>query len=155
MQKCEASDHQLVEVLGVGEFGDGRLRHIAAPEHLVDIHLGHAAGRGARVVVMRRIDDHAVEHPLHLFLDFVEQLLEFTGFDEFGDVVVGMKALLRLLQPLADLDRDGGSLGFAVFFHVDEFSEHAWHGNSEPCPLHARDFAIKRRIGPRRMLHNQ
>jgi len=34
------------------------------------------------------------------------QRLHLAGLDEAGDVVVGVEALARLLDPLADADRD-------------------------------------------------
>ncbi|MPN24649.1 hypothetical protein SDC9_172051 [bioreactor metagenome] len=102
-----ADDHQLVKVLGVREFGDRRRRHIAALEHLVDVHLRHTARGVVGVVVAHRIDDHAVEHALHLLLHLVEQLLQLARLDEFRDVVVGVEALARSIQPLADLDGYG------------------------------------------------
>jgi hypothetical protein len=100
-------DHQLVEVLGVREFGDARRLDIAAVEHLLDVHLGHAARGVAGVVVVVEVDDHAVEHTLHLLGHLVEQQFELTRLDELGDVVVGVETLARCLDALADLDGDG------------------------------------------------
>lgn len=100
-------DHELIQVLGVGELGDRRLRNVAALEHLVEVHLGHAACRVVRVVVALRVDDQAVEHALHLDLDLVQQLLQLAGFDELRDVVVGVEALARGGKALSDLDGDG------------------------------------------------
>ncbi len=88
-----AHDHQLVEVLGVREFGDGRLRHVAAAEHLAQVHLGHAARGVVGVVVASGVDHHAVEHALHLLLHLVQQLFQLAGLDEFSDVVVGVESV--------------------------------------------------------------
>lgn len=46
-----ADDHQLVEVFCVGKLGDGGRLHIAALEHLIEVHLGHTA-RGVLGVVV-------------------------------------------------------------------------------------------------------
>jgi hypothetical protein len=40
--------------------------HVAALEHLVEVHLGHAARGVVGVVVASGVDHHAVEHALHL-----------------------------------------------------------------------------------------
>ncbi|MNT25760.1 hypothetical protein D3C72_1613000 [compost metagenome] len=98
------NDHELVEVLGIRKLGDRRLRHVAALEHLVEVHLGHAARGVVGVVVALGVDHQAVEHALHLDFDLVEQLFQFAGLDEIRDVVVGMEALLGRHYPLADLD---------------------------------------------------
>ncbi|MNV70759.1 hypothetical protein D3C71_1637400 [compost metagenome] len=94
-------------MLGVGELGDGRLRHIPALEYLVEVHLGHAARGVLGVVVAVGVDDQAVEHALHLDLHLVQQLLQLAGFDELGNVVVGMKPLACGGKALSDLDGDG------------------------------------------------
>ena len=118
--------------------------HVTTAEDLVQIHLGHTAGRGARVVVMLGVDHHGIEHTLHLFFDLVEQRLQLAGFDEIGNIVVGVKALVRCLQPLANLDRDGGAfVGLLVFIHVGEFSEHAKNGTSESTSRSYKGFAIQ------------
>ncbi|MDT4887725.1 hypothetical protein FQZ97_1242030 [compost metagenome] len=61
-------------------------------------------------MVVVEVDDHAVEHALHLLGHLVEQQVEFTRPDEFGDVVVRVKALASRLHTLADLDGDGCSV---------------------------------------------
>ena len=47
-----ADDHQLVQVLGVGKLGERGLGHVAALEHLVEVHLGDAARGVVGVVVV-------------------------------------------------------------------------------------------------------
>lgn len=122
-----ADDHQLVQVLGVREFGERGRRHVAALEHFVQVHLGHAARGVAGVVVVLEVDHQALEHALHLDLDLVEQRFELAGLDELGDVVVGIEAPARGGQALADLHRDGGALVVVVAvrarFHVG-FPQH-------------------------------
>ena len=128
-----ADDHQLVEALGVGEFSDRGLLHIAAPEHLLQVHLGHAARGVLRVVVAHGVNDHAVQHALHLDLDLVQQPLQFAGFDELGNVVVGMEALARCTQAFANFDGDGRSFVGRNGAHFRGcFSE---HGNMLPANL--------------------
>ncbi len=97
-------------MLGVGEFGDAGPVHVAAVEHLFQVHLGHPARGVAGVVIALGVDHHAVEHALHLDGDFVEQLLQLAGLDELGDVVVGMETAASGLDALADLDGDGHAL---------------------------------------------
>ena len=99
-------DHQLVEVLGIGKFGDGRRRHVAAIEHLVQVHLGDPARGVAGVVVADGVDHQAVENALHLDLDLVEQFFQLARLDELGDVVIGMETLAGHDQAFADLDGD-------------------------------------------------
>ena len=103
-------DHQLVEVFGVGEFSDGRRLDVAAPKHLVEVHLGDAARGVVGVVVASGVNHQAVEYALHLHFDLIEQLFKLAGLDEAGNVVVGVKAFFRLCQALADLHGDGRAL---------------------------------------------
>jgi len=55
-----ADDHELVEVLGVGKFGERWLRRVAALEHLIEVHFGDAARGIARVVIAVGVYDQAV-----------------------------------------------------------------------------------------------
>ena len=104
-----ADDHQLVQMLGVGEFGDCRGLHIAALEDLVHIHLGHAAGGVLGIVVTLGVYHHAVQHAFHFAGHFVQQLLQLAGFNEIGNVVIGVKAFARRLDALADFYGDRGA----------------------------------------------
>jgi hypothetical protein len=63
---------------------------------------------------------------LHLDLDLVQEQLQLAGFDEGGDVVVGMEALARRLDALADLHRHGNTDVAAGCIHgILGFHEHA------------------------------
>jgi hypothetical protein len=118
---------------------------VAAAEHLVDVHLGHAAGRVAGVVVAGGVDDQAVQHALHLALDLVEQRLHVAGLHELGDVVVGVEALARGQQPLADLDRHGRALVGRVLGGRVGFHKHArYYQPALPasCPESDRVFGF-------------
>jgi hypothetical protein len=95
-------DHELIEVLGIGKLGDRWLLDITALEHLVEVHLGHAARGGLGVVVALGVDDEAVEHALHLHLDLVKQLFQLARLDELGNVVVGVETFARRSDALAD-----------------------------------------------------
>jgi hypothetical protein len=97
-----SDDHQLVEAGGVGKFGHRRTRRVAAVKHLVEVHLGHPAGGILGVVVAVGVDHQAFEHQRHFAGHFLQQLLEFAGFDEVRDVVVGVKAAPGRLQSGAD-----------------------------------------------------
>ena len=148
-----ADDHQLVQVLGVGEFGNRWLVHITAAEDLVHIHLGHTASRGAGVVIVGGVDDHGVEHRLHLLLDLVQHQLQLAGLNKIGDVVVGVKTLVRRLQALADLDRNGRALfSLFVFIHIGEFSEHSRMVPANQLPKASKALPFKRRFTKRRKL---
>jgi hypothetical protein len=116
----------IISSFGVRKFSDAGLLDVAALEHLVEVHLGHAARGVAGVVVAHRVDHHAVEHGLHLDLDLIEQLLQLARLDEGRDVVVGMEALAGRLDALADLHGHGGA-GFVqgTVEGVVGFHEHA------------------------------
>jgi hypothetical protein len=132
-------------VLGVGEFGDGGRRHIAALEHLVEVHLGHAARRVVGVVVAGGVDDQAVEHALHLDFDFVEQRLQLAGLDELGDVVVGVETLACQGHAFADLDGNGRTLVGRVLGGRVGFHKHArYYQPALPasCPESDRVFGF-------------
>ena len=97
-----AHDHEFVQVRGVWKLrhlGDG---HEPSAEHLVHVHLGDAARGFARVVVVLDVDHQALEHASHLRRHFLGELLELSGLDERGDVVVGVKLLLLRLQARAN-----------------------------------------------------
>jgi hypothetical protein len=170
-----ADDHQLVQVLGVGKFGERGRRHVAAAEHLVQVHLGDAARGVVGVVVVLDVDDEAFEHGLHLDLDLVEQPLQLAGLDELGDVVVGIEALARCIQSLADLDGDGRAL--VIVFSIGKrfdvgFPQHPRMVSAIffqcPCRETARNRAqaseksatsgrwsdMRAQIGPRGTLHD-
>ena len=117
-------DHQLVEVFGVREFSDRGCLDIAAVEDLIEIHLGHAAGGVLRVVVAGGVDHQAVEHALHLAFNLVEQRCKLAGFDEAGDVVVGVETLLCEGQALADLHRNRRSLVSRIRHSRGRFHKH-------------------------------
>ena len=104
-------------MLGVGKLGDAGRPDIAAAEHLVDIHLGHAACGVAGVVVVGRVDHQTVEHALHLFLHFVEQAVQVAGLQEFRDVVVGVEALASCGKAFTDADRHGRPMFGIVCIH--------------------------------------
>ena len=55
-------------------------------KHFLEVHLGHAACCGLAVVVVVRVNDHAVEHALHLDLHLVKQQIQFPGLDEVGNI---------------------------------------------------------------------
>ena len=88
-------DHQLIEVLGVGEFSDRRAFDVTAFEHLSEVHLGDPARGLPGVVVVVGVNHQAGEHALHLALDFVKQAVKFSRLDEIGNIVIGMEALAR------------------------------------------------------------
>ena len=95
-------DHELVQVLGIGELGDLGQRQVAALEHLGHVHLGDAPRGLPGVVIVLDVDDQALEHAGHLLADFPGERLELARLDECGDVVVGVKALLLRLDPGAN-----------------------------------------------------
>jgi hypothetical protein len=96
-------------------------------------------------VVTGGVYHQAVEHALHLDFDLVQKFFEFSGLDELGDVVIGVKALARQGQPFADLDGYrrtlvGSVLGGRVGFH-----KHARYYQPAPvpsCPEFDRVFGI-------------
>ena len=63
-------DHQLIKVLSVREFSDLGGMHIAPLEHLVKVHFSHATRCIVGVVIVVRVNDQAVQHPLHFLGDF-------------------------------------------------------------------------------------
>ena len=95
-------DHQLIEVLGVGEFSDRGAFDVTAFEHLSEVHLGDPTRGLPSVVVIVGVNHQAGEHALHLALDFVKQAVKFSGLYEIGDIVIGMEALARGQNTLAD-----------------------------------------------------
>jgi hypothetical protein len=52
-----------------------------------------------------RAHDHAVEHALHLDLDFIQQFGQLAGLDEASDVVVGIETLASRSKALTDSQR--------------------------------------------------
>ena len=93
-------DHQLVQVLDVRKFRQGRPMVIPSLEHLVEEHAGHPACRAARVVVILRVDHQRFEERLHLLRDLVLERLELMRtVDEFRDIVVGVRALSGSAHP--------------------------------------------------------
>ena len=113
-----ADDHQFIQVLCIGELSHRRALDVAPTKYFVQVHLGDAACRLAGVVVVVRVNDQTTEHPLHLAFHLVEQLLELAGFNEIGDVVIGMKTSARRLQPLPDLDGNRRSLICVGWVHT-------------------------------------
>jgi hypothetical protein len=101
-----ADDHQLVEVLGVGKLGDRGRGRVAAVEHLVEVHLGHAAG-GLAVLWSRSVSITRLSSTPCILPRPRRAALELAGLDELGDVVVGVETLAGRADALADLDRDG------------------------------------------------
>ena len=99
-------DHQLVEILGIGELGYRRLRNITALEDLLQIHLGDAPRRVARVVVVPDVDHKAFENAFELARYLIEKLVQFARRDEFRDVVVGVIAPPGGFHPSANAGRD-------------------------------------------------
>ncbi len=102
-------DHQFVQMPDIGKLGDAGAGHIAAAEHLIDVHLGDPARGVVGVVVVLGIDHQAVEHTLHLDLDFVQQFFQLARRDKLGNIVIGVETLARGYQPLANLDGNRGS----------------------------------------------
>ena len=102
-----ADDHQFGQVLRIGKISDLGLGHVATAKNLLHVHLGNAACRIVGVVVVLGVDHQAFQNPLHLLLNLVEKQAEFIGFDELRNVVVGVKATTRLLNPLSDHGRYG------------------------------------------------
>jgi hypothetical protein len=96
----------------ISSFGDLGAFDIAAFEHFFEVHLGHTAGGVARVVVIDRVDDQAVEHTRHLVGDFIQQFVQLAGFDELGDVVVGVEAFAGGVDALADFDGNRNAFVF-------------------------------------------
>jgi hypothetical protein len=125
-----ADDHQLVQVLGIRELGNRRLGHVAALEHLIEVHLGHAARGVLGVVVVLGVDDQAVKHALHLDLDLVQQGLQFFRLDELGNVVVGIETLARCDEPLTDLDGNRNPFIPGIGRHVGC----SWSGHDRIVP---------------------
>src|SRR5574343_1720593 len=103
-------DHELVQVLGIGELGDGGALDVTPGKGFLEGHLGHTAGGVTGVVVVVGVDDHAVKHTLHFGGDLVQQLVQLAGLYELGDVVVGVETFAGGLDALADLDGHGGAL---------------------------------------------
>ncbi len=98
-------DHQFVEVFRIGELCNTRRRNVAAAENLVQVHLGHPAGGIAGVMVVSGVDDEAFQNALHLACELVKQSFHITLFDECRDIVIGIIALVRLLDPRPDARR--------------------------------------------------
>jgi len=77
-------------------------------EDLAEVHLRHAPRGVLRVVVALGVDHQALEHALHPRLHLVEKLRQLPRLDVLRDVVVGVEALPRRAQALADPLRDRG-----------------------------------------------
>jgi hypothetical protein len=86
--KCEAFGNSVT--LGMGTYRPRNTSVIA--------HLGDAPGGFACVVIVLDVDHQALEQTGHLRRHLLRELLELTGLDERGDVVVGVKPLLLRLQ---------------------------------------------------------
>ena len=86
-----ADDHQLVQALGVGKSVTCG-GHVAPAE---DLRSGTSSPRRAVSCVLWSlgVDHRAFQHALHLAFDLVEQGVEVAGFEEGGDVVVGVETL--------------------------------------------------------------
>ena len=103
-------DHQLIEMLRIGELGNPWGVDVTPIEDLVQVHLGHSARGIAGIVITYRINDEAVKYPLHLDFNLVEEEFQLAGFNERGDVVIGIKTLARASQTFANLHRHGRTL---------------------------------------------
>ena len=91
-------------MLCIGKFCDFGAFNVAAFEDFLQIHFGHTAGCVLGVVIVLRIDHHAVQHGLHFGADFVQQMIEFTGLNELSNVVVGVEAFACCQDALANFD---------------------------------------------------
>ena len=118
-------DHQLIEMLGIRKLGDAGCRHVATIEHLVDVHLGHAASGVARVVVAYGVDDQAVKNALHLDFNLIQQQLQLTGFNKLRDIVVGVKTLAGQRQPFTNLDGNRSAFVSHILGERRSFHKHS------------------------------
>ena len=131
-------DHQLVQVLGVGELGDDGGVNEAATKDFLHIHFGDSASGVSGVVVVLGVDDEAAENAFHFVGYFVEQFIELARLNEVGNIVVGVKTLTRSLQSFADFDRHRNACVMCLrsHFYLCLF-QHVKDTNSR-CPIELR-----------------
>ena len=128
-------DHQLIEVLGVGEFSDRRAFDVTAFEHLSEVHLGDPTRGLPGVVVVVGVNHQAGEHALHLALDFIKQAVKFSGLYEIGDIVIGMEALAGRHDPLTDFYGNWCSfINIGLGHYVLSWHQHCLMLTAFACP---------------------
>ena len=124
----------IISSLSRSAFGNsvtGGIAHVAAPEHLVDEHLGHAPGGVVGVVVALGVDHQGCSTPCILAATSSSSSSSSPSLDEGGDVVVGVEAAVGADQPIADALRRGEPLQlFLVAEQLGRAVSRAWAKSS-------------------------